>query len=78
MKKHDLLNALSDVDEALVNRAADSMRPHFKSTGTALFFRVGAIAASVAIVLAAGAVAMESEETINPDLSGDSLLARMK
>lgn len=72
MKKHDLLHALSDADEALVDRAADSMRPHFKSTGTARFFRVGAIAASVAIVLAAGAVAIPLMLTEDP--AGDAAI----
>ena len=72
MKKHDLLHALSDADEALVDRAADSMRPHFKSTGTARFFRVGAIAASVAIVLAAGAVAIPMMLTEDP--AGDAAI----
>ena len=72
MKKHDLLHALSDADEILVDRAADSMRPHFKSTGTARFFRVGAIAASVAIVLAAGAVAIPLMLTEDP--AGDATI----
>lgn len=72
MKKHDLLHALSDADEVLVDRAADSMRPHFKSTGTARFFRVGAIAASVAIVLAAGAVAIPLMLTEDP--AGDAAI----
>ncbi len=70
MKKHDLMTALTDTDEALVDRAANSMNPRLKSFGRARFFRIGAIATSAALVLAAGAIAVPLMLTQDP--TGDS------
>ncbi|MBQ9150911.1 MAG: hypothetical protein IJX72_01575 [Clostridia bacterium] len=58
MKQYDLLEALSEADERLVDRAAGSMSRKPKSFGVARLFRIGAVAVSVALVLAVGAVAL--------------------
>ncbi len=58
MKNHDLFNALSDTDEKLVNRAAASMSRHPNSFTTFRFLRIGAMAASLALILAVGAISL--------------------
>ncbi len=71
MKKHDLFDALSEADEKLIDRAAGSMSSQPKSFVSSRFFHIGAVAASLALILTVGAVTLPlmlaSDPTTPPD-----------